>query len=374
MIASLLATTYLVVSVAATAFPASWFGGPIIKNPRVYPVYIGSFEYKTQVEKFLTAYMKSQSFGGLNQYNINSTMKIGYGAFDRGYNATFCPESSKTPCGTVTAAQSSLDIQKLLSNFFQKSTQGPYPGPTQIYTLFFGKEYDAAFYNCQGYISYHGYMLYGGSNVPVWYSVHPHCAVTKNSCSTNPVSALTCALSHEIIETVTNPMAPNLSAWGTSTASNPLIEIADEICDHQGASFSDSTGTYVAQKYWSNADKACVLVPTKYTPPPYVPPPPLPSPSPSPSPVAIMPYIGEGNHACGTPWPRPPTLVADVNGVTKYCFANAMNDVGTVGYMTYDACSAWDVDCNTSFAACDESGYPCCIGWSAFDPYNCNMS
>ncbi|KAI9345026.1 hypothetical protein BDR26DRAFT_172734 [Obelidium mucronatum] len=342
---------------------------------------------------FLDAYLRSPSFGGLNQYNVSASNYIGYGGLDRSYNATFCPETSKTLCGIINEGSYRSDAWKLLANFFTKSSQGPFTGRTQFFPMFFGKEYDASFKDCKEMTAMHGQLkVY---NDLVYYSFHPYCSYkTCVGCNRNgtqngfnrQVDGYTVALSHEIVDAVTNPSTQN--GWVSyDFPGNAIAELADP-CDHQAATFTSyvngSPLSFYAQKYWSEKDKDCVLTPspTKFVIPPYSgPPPPVPNPNNRPRPSKLMPYLGDGKTGCrfnGAQFPKLPYkyVMDDGTGLAQYCFDNSTGIDGKPGFTTYYGCNSDNCDpsmpiCETVNPNAPYTWEPCCVVNISFGEFSC---
>ncbi|KAI9343096.1 hypothetical protein BDR26DRAFT_858507 [Obelidium mucronatum] len=387
----ILALIAVVVSAAPPTF--EYHNSPLISGMRVHPVYVGSFEFKTQIEDFLDGYLKSSAFYSLNQYSVPPDNVIGWGARDTSYDATYCPENSKNPCGIINANSYRSDTWKLLANFMTKSiTSNPYTGRRQFFPIFFGKEYDASFKNCAELTAMHGQMKVW--NDLVYYAFFPYCSYkTCVGCTrignqngfTAQVDGYTVALAHEIIDAVTNPSTQ--SGWvAYDWPGNAVAEIADP-CDHQAAVFratvkGKSMDLYT-QKYWSVLDNACVSASTKVATPAYVSPPPIPNPNNRPKPSKLMPYLGDGKTGCKfneKEFSRVPYKFVkdDGYGLAQYCFNNSTGIDGKPGFTTYYGCNS--DNCDASMPICEDvnpnapyTWEPCCVVNISFGEFSCPL-
>jgi hypothetical protein len=127
----------------------------------------------------------------------------------------------------------------------------------------------AAAYSCTDFCGYHSsYQLANGTYVA--YAVIPDCnnVCTPSSLNLNAFQSTTWAVSHELAETITDPIqdpTKNIMGWYDG---NNQAEIGD-LCAADAtnpATVTSSTGTkYTVQTLWSDAQKKCVssAAPTK---------------------------------------------------------------------------------------------------------------
>jgi hypothetical protein len=227
-----------------------YFGGPVLKNVHVIPVYWNSkVQFQSNLNAFYSAVPSSSYYNLLSQYS-----SIGHGT--RG--TPFVDNRTRT---RVSDAQVQAELARLIT-----AGSVPQPNANNYYPVHFpaGTTITApdGSKSCVVFCAYHGTFVHNGVNVN--YGVVPDqgggCA---GGCGGNAqrVNNLTSVSSHEMVEATTDP------AVGLATVIGPPLawydpnngEIGD-ICNAQQGTITGSDGnSYVVQKEFSNAANDCVL-------------------------------------------------------------------------------------------------------------------
>lgn len=224
------------------------YGGPVLKNVNVIPVYWNSnVAYQSNLNAFYAAVTNSGYYDMLAQYGIG-----------RGTRGTPVVDTKGT--GTFTDAQ----VQAELNNLFAAGKL-PLPNANNYYPVHFPSGVtvvdSSGSASCTQWCAYHGTYVRNGVNVN--YGIIPDqgggCA---GGCGSNSlrVNNLQSVSSHELVEATTDPAvglattyAPPL-AWYNSTYG----EIGD-ICNAQQGTVVGGDGvTYVVQTEYSNSAKNCI--------------------------------------------------------------------------------------------------------------------
>ncbi len=227
-----------------------YFGGPVLSNVHVIPVYWNSkVQFQSNLNAFYAAIPSSSYYDLLSQYS-----GIGHGT--RG--SPFVDNRTRT---RLSDSQVQAELARLIS-----AGSVPQPTANSYYPIHFPPNTSITApdgsRSCVQFCAYHGTFVHNGVNVN--YGVIPDqgggCA---GGCGTNPqrVNNLTSVSSHEMVEATTDP------AVGLATTIGPPLgwydpnngEIGD-ICNGQQGTITGSDGkTYVVQKEFSNAANDCVL-------------------------------------------------------------------------------------------------------------------
>lgn len=270
----------------------TYYGGRVVSNLQVVNVLWGSGTFAPYVSStgagtnaaFLSGVLNSPYLAWLdNDYNTvthnykkhHSNQHIGYGTFFEQVQITPSQADSATngSCGpqTVTDSQIQAEISAQIA-------AGTLPAPTHDaggndnteYVVYFPAGTSISDTGSTGYYSgcsmTNGFCAYHGTigNVPgygeAYYAVMPDfTGVTGCGTSATEYDNETSVLSHELVETITDPevgiattTAPPL-AW----YSNTYGEIGD-ICNGQQAAITGTDNvTYSVQKQWSNSTQTC---------------------------------------------------------------------------------------------------------------------
>jgi hypothetical protein len=236
-----------VVEVTPQVSGMMYFGGPLLKNISVHPVFWNS---STQFQSNLSAFYNGVT--GSLWWNILAQYGIGPGSGVPGVVDT------KSTANVTDAA-----VQTELNRLFSAGSLPP-PNANTYYPVHFppGMTITApdGSKSCVQFCAYHGTYVRGGVNVN--YGVAPDqgggCA---GGCGANAlrVNNLDAVASHELAGAATDP------AVGLATVFGPplgwydpnLGEIAD-ICTGQGTTVGRDGVTYTIQLLWSSAANACV--------------------------------------------------------------------------------------------------------------------
>ncbi|KAJ3013156.1 UNVERIFIED_CONTAM: hypothetical protein HDU68_000837 [Siphonaria sp. JEL0065] len=226
-------------------------GGPVLTNVQVHPIWYGNPNYQQNLLNFYNGVTQSAWMDSMFQYRVG--------------------RGSSNPAISFSASKSSLDDEKDIQPFLYNlvKTGQIKPNANTYYPIHFGAGIDISaggIKSCQTFCAYHSGVDISALNVGVstlYYGVMPdqggNCA---RGCGSAPllVNNLFSVSSHELGETVTDPMAQpgtnGVTGWNDDTQSPG--ENGD-LCNAQQSKTVGIDGqTYVVQKLWSNCDNACV--------------------------------------------------------------------------------------------------------------------
>ncbi|KAI8908408.1 hypothetical protein EDD86DRAFT_207599 [Gorgonomyces haynaldii] len=239
-------------SFAAASGNLKYYGGPVISNVEVHPIFYGSsVNYASQITGFYAGVVDSTHMDWLSEYNTGS-QSIGRGTLGNSISVT---------TGIKSSLDDVNDIQPLLLKLAQNGQITP--NANTYYPIHFAPGISitqGGSKSCQVFCAYHGTIKYGSGYI--YYGVIPDqggsCAGGCGSDS-NAFNNLCSVSSHELIEAVTD------AAVGVATDyASPLAwydqtngEIGD-ICNAQQGTIAGGNGqTYTVQKEWSNKAKKC---------------------------------------------------------------------------------------------------------------------
>ncbi|KAJ3316268.1 hypothetical protein HDV06_003947 [Boothiomyces sp. JEL0866] len=226
-------------------------GGPVVSNVEVTPIYFKNFDYKKEMDEFYKAIVDSSYMDWLSEYNTPK-QKIGRGTVLKSIVVDL-KKKDLTP----------NDLEDLFEDLLSK--QLVKPNPNSYYPIYFEEGvtltdlHQTRFVMCKDYCAYHTHyntkskyvILYG----VIPYLGEPGCA--KGCGQYNILGNTMSASSHEMVETVTDPI--NDSGWYDKTLNSkgkPYEEISD-ICNLKQDTFDKDGGTYIVQLQWSNKEKRC---------------------------------------------------------------------------------------------------------------------
>jgi hypothetical protein len=232
-----------------------YYGGPVVKNVSVTPVYWNSsVQNQSAITAFYSAIVTGAEMSFLSQYSTTSPAQtIGNGT----HGAPYVSSQTST---NVTDAQ----VQSFLTAAFNSGAL-PKPNNNTYYPVHFpsGVKITASdgSQSCVQFCAYHGTGTYNGQDF--YYGVLPD--LSQSGCAggcggSTVVNNTTSVASHEFAETVTDP------AVGLATVYGPPLgwynatygEIGD-ICNGQQTTAVLGDGkSYTVQKLWSNKSSACV--------------------------------------------------------------------------------------------------------------------
>ena len=235
-----------------------YFGGPIISNVELVPVFWGPNVAPTtqqNIPQFLSDYAQSAVFDWASEYNTNQSIGRGSAASA----VTITPPTSKSLTNSA--------IQRTIEQEISAGTL-PIPTPNMLYMIYLPPDHQFSngnFKSCapkNGLCAYHGTFKRPTGNV--YYAVIADMSPGSGCyfrCGPGTMfDNLTTASSHEIMESVTDP------AIGlTNIAAAPLAwydkihgEIGD-ICKDRTGPLSANGKTYEVQMLYSNLAQDCII-------------------------------------------------------------------------------------------------------------------
>ncbi|KAI9202688.1 uncharacterized protein BJ171DRAFT_512957, partial [Polychytrium aggregatum] len=251
---------------AASSSGLTYYGGPVIANIDVHPIYYGgNVNYQSQMDTFYSAIVGAPYISWLSEYNT-PTQNIGTGTF-----GTSISKNSGLSTSTTDDA-----IQTWLRSLVKSGTIKP--TANTYFPIHFAPGYSISMggdSSCVQFCAYHGTIDVSdiSSTKYLYYGVMPDqggsCA---GGCGSNasPLNNLQSVSSHELVEALTD------AAVGVATGSTISAPIAwynsangeiGDLCNAQQATVYGTDGnTYVVQKQWSNSHKGC-YAPTGVQPP-----------------------------------------------------------------------------------------------------------
>ncbi|KAI9199778.1 uncharacterized protein BJ171DRAFT_629904 [Polychytrium aggregatum] len=242
---------------AASSNGLTYYGGPVIANIDVHPIYYGgNVNYQSQMDTFYGAIVGSPYISWLSEYNT-PTQNIGTGTFS----------GSITQNSGLSTSTSDASIQTWLRGLVQSGTLKP--TTNTYYPIHFAPGYSITMggdSSCVQFCAYHGTIDVSdiSSTKYLYYGIMPDqggsCA---GGCGSDPstLNNLQSVSSHELVEALTD------AAVGVATGSTIAAPIAwynsangeiGDLCNAQQATVYGTDGkTYVVQKQWSNSHNGC---------------------------------------------------------------------------------------------------------------------
>lgn len=233
----------------------TYYGGPVIQNVNVIPVYWNSkVALQSNLNAFYSAVSTGQYMAFFSQYDTSSpAQKIGNGS--RG-----TPYVDSDTSTNVTDAQVQAELNRLFA-----AGHLPAPSNDRLYMVHFPPGVtitdSGGSQSCVVFCAYHGTYVRNGQDV--YYGIIPDLGSggCQSGCgNSTTVNNTTSVSSHEFAEAITDP------AVGLATTYGPPLgwynrskgEIGD-ICNGQQTTTTLSDGkTYTVQKLFSNATSTCV--------------------------------------------------------------------------------------------------------------------
>lgn len=228
-------------------------GGPVLKTPKVTPIFLPGFQYTKEVTDYAATL-------GATKFWSASVGEYGVGAL-----TSNMPITSTDAPASGNMNISDQDIQNYVSSRFDGTHMeyGSKPDPDTIYTLFFpttttislGGGGGGGGQSCQSFGGYHDNVTVNGQDVA--YAVIPDCGSFG---MLNGLDALTGTTSHEWEEAVTDPFPSTQPAYGSVDDAHAIWEFflgggeVGDMCAQFSSSFYKPDGyAYVVQRPWSNA-------------------------------------------------------------------------------------------------------------------------
>ncbi len=224
-------------------------GGPVLKTPKVRPVYFPGFPYAKEMDDYAAKIGASSYWAPMSEYGV--------GPIDAAPSITLAE----------TAAQNldDNDIQSwLLSRFDGTHPEwGNTPDPDTIYTLYYpssttitlgGAPSQGGSTSCQNFGGYHNNTLL--QNIAIAYAVIPDCGSFGNLSGLDAISA---TVSHELQEAATDPYPQDQPAYA-QVDDNHLVwqsflgggEVGDLCAQFSSSQYTPTDFPYVVQRGWSN--------------------------------------------------------------------------------------------------------------------------
>lgn len=242
---------------AGSAKKLTYYGGPVVQNVNVIPVYWNSSvssSFQSSMNAFYAAIVTGAEMTFLSQYSTTSPAQtIGNGT----HGTPYVDNQTST---SVTDAQ----IQSHLASLFNSGAL-PKPNNNNYYPIHFpsGVSIDdgSGSLSCVQFCAYHGTGTYNGQDF--YYGVLPD--LSQSGCaggcgSSTVVNNSTSVASHEFAETVTDAAVGLATVYGPPLAwyNGTYGEIGDICNGSQTTAVLGDGKSYTVQKLWSNKSSACV--------------------------------------------------------------------------------------------------------------------
>jgi hypothetical protein len=212
------------------------YGGPVLTQPDVVPVFFANDALQPEIEAFLSSLSGSA-------YWARTTSEYGVGPLASSASVV----TSDEPPATATAA----DIEQWL-------VRQPFVSPDRLYVIFYPAKTtivnDDGEISCARFAGYHG-EAHTANGTPIVYAVMPRCAAFGQL---RGLDAVTAPLSHELVEASTDPLIRTKPAYAAVDAAHmvwnvmPLGEVGD-LCSYDPRNFDRLVGSFMVQRTWSNA-------------------------------------------------------------------------------------------------------------------------
>jgi hypothetical protein len=222
-------------------------GGPVLKTPKVVAITYDSDANQAELDKFMTQLAASTYWPAV-------TSEYGVGPL------TVVPPihiSDPAPANTTDMAV----LATLKANVTGAAPAWGAVDPSAIYTFIFpeGSIVDGGGKCCDGFDAYHDETSIGGTKIA--YAIVCTCPGFDGP-GINTLGSVTTALSHELVEAVTDPFPQNDPAFGATDDADiswSMItegELAD-MCEFDGDQYlTPADMKFVVQRSWSNAAAA----------------------------------------------------------------------------------------------------------------------
>ncbi|KAI9339688.1 hypothetical protein BDR26DRAFT_862129 [Obelidium mucronatum] len=239
-----------------------YYGGPLISNVVVNPIYYGSATYfQADLKSFYTFITSSAYMETMAPYNT-STVKIGKGTF-----GTVYVEKNVLPVSTII---DDSDLKSYLKNLTIAGVIKP--TANSYYPIHFARGYtisQGGGKSCFHFCGYHSTIDISGISVAktkyLYYAVIPDqtdWCYGRCGGDPDPKQNLFSVASHELAEAITNPAVGAATIYGEPLAwyDSTRGEIGD-VCSAIQTPIKDSKGkSYSVQKLWSNNLQGCYAI------------------------------------------------------------------------------------------------------------------
>lgn len=225
------------------------YGGPVLKNVKVYPINWGSApRCSSNIDSGYTALVSS---------SIYTSLLPQYGGIGVGSNHATYTDTAASTATSLTDAQIRTELTRLIN-----AGAVPRPDANTYYPIHFpsGRKITGSdgSQSCVQFCAYHGTYVLNGVNVN--YGIIPD--VGDSGCAGGCGASTQCnnttsVMSHELVEATTDPAVGLATVYGPPLAwyNRTYGEIGD-ICNAQQA----TVGAYVVQKEWSNKSNSCTTL------------------------------------------------------------------------------------------------------------------
>jgi hypothetical protein len=235
-----------------------YYGGPVLETPEIFIIFWGprqSHSYPHKTTQFYSDLVDSAYFDNITQYSTLD-QDISPPSYRGSYLCEYCRGRA------VSASNIRWKVNDLVTREIMPKVQ--------IYAIHFGKDITAiatdGSESCQsdGFCGYHGHghlpdaSLYAYTVIPDFRAgvCRTHCGVGANR-----FDDMTAIASHEIVESIVDPMIQDAYTYGPPLGWYSVWE--GEIGDacamrHKEQVKAWEGGVWVVQEYWSNEVMRCV--------------------------------------------------------------------------------------------------------------------
>ncbi|KAJ3077662.1 hypothetical protein HDU99_001040, partial [Rhizoclosmatium hyalinum] len=226
----------VVYSQPATGSLVKYWGGPLLTQPVIQPIWIGNYAYKNQTINFYTQLFKSRMMTMLTQY---------YQLADNGTKTYVSPARLLTPIdatGLTDSKGKRIDIESGEQLVARLVDIGKLPAKTRntLYVFHYGADQStlsSSVFNCTETASYHKYFSWSLSTGELlditYYIVVKPCAEQVFKClDAEGFDNLSCVMTHEIMEAIVDPgPTPGWTGYvkGSSVEADPLTAEAETV-------------------------------------------------------------------------------------------------------------------------------------------------
>jgi len=226
-------------------------GGPVMKTPKVVPIYFANDAFQPQLQSFLGKLPKSAYWKAISAE---------YGVGDIGLADTPVVATEKAP----TTAQDHGDptAPSAIKTFLQDHLDGAHAGwpaadENSIYTIFYPAtttvKLDTA-QSCAQFGGYHNETTVGATKIV--YAILPRCSGAAEGLS--DFDSLTVAASHELWEAASDPYPFTAAAFNQPDDAHlvwqefPLPELGDMCAQNLNSNVKPAELGFTVQRMWSN--------------------------------------------------------------------------------------------------------------------------
>ncbi len=215
--------------------------GTVLTAPNVVPIFFPSDPQQSQFEDFLHQFAASSFWGA-------TTSEYGVGPLTIA--------SSIVVTDAPPKAIDTIGIEAWLAGYLDGSHAGwPAIDPNNVFAIFYPSSTTISDPNFgTSCTDFNGFHYQGVLKTNIVYAIVPRC---PSAGLLTGFDALSASLSHEIIESATDPLLTTNPAWQFTDGEHlvwnfvPGAEVAD-MCDLEPQSFQRLVGPYVVQRSWSN--------------------------------------------------------------------------------------------------------------------------